>query len=225
MNKTRAFAVHVLTASGAALALFALILAVKREWPEMFLILGVALIVDGIDGPLARKFRVAEMLPRWSGGTLDLVVDFLCYVFVPAYAIAASGFLPHALAVPCGALVAITGALYFADRQMKTGDEHFRGFPAVWNAAAFYLFLLQPPAWIAAAAVVILSILTFVPIHFVHPLRVRRLRALNIALLAVWSVLALAAVGRNLDPGPWVTAGLCVIAIYFFVAGLRRTSV
>ena len=223
MNKARAFAVHLLTASGAAFAFFALILAAKREWAAMFLMLGIALVVDGIDGPLARRLKVAETLPRWSGDTLDLVVDFLCYVFVPAYAIAASGYLPSGLAIPCGALVTITGALYFSDRNMKTGDNHFRGFPAVWNAAAFYLFLLQPAPWIAVAMVAILAALTFVPIHFVHPLRVRRLRALNIALLAVWSVLALAAIGRDLDPGFWVTTGLCTIAVYFFAAGLRRS--
>ena len=60
----------------------------------MFFCLGLALVVDGVDGPLAREFKVAELLPRWSGETLDLIVDFTTYVFVPAYAIAASGLLP-----------------------------------------------------------------------------------------------------------------------------------
>ena len=110
----------------------------------MFLWLGVALLVDGIDGPLARALHVAERLPRWSGDALDLVVDFTTYVFVPAYAIVASGLMPLALGdAGRASSIVVTGALYFADGSMKTADNHFRGFPAVWNLIAFYLLLLQ----------------------------------------------------------------------------------
>ncbi len=89
----------------------------------MFWCLGAALFVDGIDGTFARKFRVAEVLPRWSGDVLDLVVDFITYVFVPAYAIAASGLLPPVLAIPAALLIVVTSALYFADRDMKTAGQ------------------------------------------------------------------------------------------------------
>src|SRR4029077_16515765 len=89
-----AFAVHVFTATGAALALGALNFAVRGEWAAMFWCLGAALIVDGVDGTLARALKVADVLPRWSGDVLDLVVDFVTYVFVPAYVIAAGGLLP-----------------------------------------------------------------------------------------------------------------------------------
>lgn len=218
----RAFTIHVFTASGAALALLALILATGGHWAGMFFCLGLALIVDGVDGPMARAFKVAELLPRWSGEGLDFVVDFTTYVFVPAYAIAASGFLPDFLAIPAGMVVVITGALYFADRNMKTDDNYFRGFPAVWNLAAFYLYLLEPPAWVAATAVVALGALTFAPIRFVHPLRVGHLRLLNIGLLAVWAALALYAVVQNLSPGHYVVWPLAAIAVYFLIAGLLR---
>ena len=219
----RAFAVHVFTACGAALAFLALVLASGEHWAAMFFCLGAALVVDAVDGPLAREFRIAEVLPRWSGETLDLVVDFTTYVFVPAYAIAASGQLPKALAVPAGVVVVITGALYFADRQMKTADNYFRGFPGLWNLAAFYLYLLEPPEWASAAMVAALAVLTFLPIKFLHPLRVRRLRVLNVALLAVWVALAFFAVVYNLAPGPYVIWPLVVIALYFLIAGLLRT--
>lgn len=149
-RKVGAFAIHVLTASGAALALIALILATGGHWTMMFACLGLALIVDGVDGPLARALRVKDVLPRWDGAGLDFVVDFTTYVFVPAYAIAASGLLPDGLGVPAAALIVITGALYFADRSMKTDDNYFRGFPAVWNVIAFYLYVLMPPPRIAA---------------------------------------------------------------------------
>ncbi|MGH6725351.1 MAG: CDP-alcohol phosphatidyltransferase family protein [Pseudolabrys sp.] len=222
LESVRAFAVHIFTACGAALALLALILATGEHWAAMFFCLGLALVVDGVDGPLAREFKVAEVLPRWSGDTLDLIVDFTTYVFVPAYAIAASGMLPRALAVPSGILVVISGALYFADREMKTADNYFRGFPALWNLGAFYLYLLEPPEWLVAAAIVVLAALSFAPIKFLHPLRVKRLRPLNVALLAAWGGLALIAVIDNLQPGPYVIWPLAAIAVYFLVAGLLR---
>jgi phosphatidylcholine synthase len=218
----RAFAVHILTATGAALALGALVYAVRGQWAPMFLCLGVALIVDGVDGTIARRFKTAELLPRWSGDVLDLVVDFTTYVFVPAYAIAAGPLLPDALALPAGMVIVVTGAIYFADREMKTVDNYFRGFPALWNAAAFYLFLLRPAPWLAVAIVVVLAVLTFAPFKFVHPMRVARLRAVTIGALLLWSLLALIAVLRDLAPGPWVTGGLVVLGLYFLALGLTE---
>jgi phosphatidylcholine synthase len=222
-ERIRAFTVHIFTASGAALALLAMILATGGHWAAMFLCLGLALVVDGADGPMARAFDVQNLLPRWSGDTLDLVVDFTTYVFVPAYAISASGLLPQWLAIPAGIVVVISGALYFADREMKTKDNYFRGFPAVWNLAAFYLYLLEPPEWAAAIAVVVLAALSFAPIRFLHPLRVQHWKAINIALLALWAVLAFVTVVENLSPGIYITILLSVIAVYFFIVGLLRT--
>jgi phosphatidylcholine synthase len=213
------FLIHVLTASGAALALLALMAAVAHRWSAMFAWLGVALIVDAVDGPLARRFRVAETLPRWSGETLDLVVDFVTYVFVPAYAIAASGLLAPPFDVGAGLLITITGGLYFADRDMKMTGNYFRGFPALWNCIAFYLLLLRPAPWLAATAVAVLAVLTFVPFRFVHPMRVVRLRALTLILLAAGSVLAAIALVQDLHPDLWIAGALCAIACYMFLAG------
>jgi phosphatidylcholine synthase len=222
-ERARAFTVHIFTATGAALAFLALILATGGHWAAMFLCLGLALVVDGADGPIARAFDVQNVLPRWSGDTLDLVVDFTTYVFVPAYAIAASGLLPQILAIPAGIVVVISGALYFADREMKTNDNYFRGFPAVWNLAAFYLYLLEPPEWAAAIAVAVLAGLSFTPIRFLHPLRVQHWRSFNIVLLAVWAVLAFVALIQDLSPGLYVTLPLSLIAVYFFAVGLLRS--
>jgi phosphatidylcholine synthase len=216
--------VHVLTASGAALAFLALHAAIRGRWAEMFAWLGAALLVDAADGPLARYFRVAETLPRWSGETLDLVVDFLTYVFVPAYAITASGLLGAPLDVAAGIVIVVTGGLYFADRRMKTHDNYFRGFPALWNCAAFYLLLLRPAPWLTAAAIALLAVLTFVPFPFIHPMRVRRLRALNLLLLAVWAVLGLVALVDDMTPGPWITGGLVAIGLYVLAAGVFRRA-
>lgn len=216
----RAFAVHIFTAAGAALGFVALLMAFAGQWTAMFWCLGAALFVDGIDGTLARRYRVAEVLPRWSGDVLDLVVDFTTYVFVPACAIATSGLLPQWLAIPAGLVIVVTSALYFADRNMKTEDNYFRGFPALWNAVAFYLFILKPSAWLAATAIAILAALTFAPIKFLHPFRVRRLRAVTMTVLVVWCMLATVALLQNLDPGPWIVHGLVIAGLYFFAVGL-----
>lgn len=212
--RVRAFAVHALTALGGGVALLALMEAVREHWVVMFLLLGLALLIDVIDGPLARRLDVAVRLPDWSGDTLDLVVDFVTYVFVPAYVITASGLLLPLAGPVLGMAIVFSGALYFADRRMKADDNHFRGFPALWNAVAFYLFLLKPGAVMATALVAALVVLTFVPFHVVHPVRVMRLRAVNLVLIAAWGLLALYAVLKNFDVSWMVSTALCAIAVY-----------
>jgi len=206
--------VHIFTALGAGIALIALLEAVREHWASMFGWLGIALVIDAVDGPIARRLDVARVQPNWSGDVLDLVVDFVTYVFVPAYAITASGLLPPLAAPLLGIGIIVSGALYFADRRMKAADNHFRGFPALWNAAAFYLFLLRPGPVLASLAVGLLIVLTFVPFHVLHPVRVVRLRGLTLSLMAIGAVLAVVTLVRDFDVGTSVTAGLCAIALY-----------
>ena len=205
---------HIFTAMGAGIALLAMLEAVREHWASMFAWLGVALIIDAIDGPMARKLDIMRLQPNWSGEVLDLVVDFVTYVFVPAYAITASRLLLPLAAPILGLGIVVSSALYFADRRMKADDNHFRGFPALWNAAAFYLFLLHPPPALASLIVAVLIALTFVPIHVLHPLRVVRLRWLTLWLLAAWALLALCTVVSDFEVGAPVIAGLCAIGIY-----------
>jgi phosphatidylcholine synthase len=217
------FSVHVLTAAGAGCALLALVAAVAGQWAGMFAWLGLALVIDAADGPLARRLEVARTMPRWSGETLDLVVDFTTYVFVPAYAIVAGGVLPAWSAALAGVCIVMSGALYFADRAMKSPDNYFRGFPALWNIAAFYLLLVRPPPPLALGFVAALVAATFVPFPFIHPVRVRRHRAFNIALLVLWGMLSVAAVILDLKPPAWITVALCAIGLYVVCAGFLRT--
>jgi phosphatidylcholine synthase len=217
-SRAAAFSVHILTAMGAGIALIALLEAVREHWVAMFAWLGVALLIDALDGPIARRLDVARVLPDWSGEMLDMVVDFVTYVFVPAYAITASGLLLPLAAPLLGAGIVVTGALYFADRRMKTSDNHFRGFPALWNGVAFYLFLLHLPPAVASLAIAILIGLTFVPFHVVHPLRVARLRGLTLCLMAVGAALAIIALANNFDVSAPVMIGLCAIAAYIIAS-------
>src|SRR5712671_4283908 len=212
--RAAAFSVHIFTAMGAGVALIALLEAVREHWAAMFGWLGVALVIDALDGPIARRLDVVRVQPNWSGEVLDLVVDFVTYVFVPGYAITASGLLLPVAAPLLGAGIVVSGALYFADRRMKAADNHFRGFPALWNAAAFYLFLLHLPPAPSSLAVAILIVLTFVPFHVVHPVRVVRLRGLTLSLLAIWAVLGIVVLVNDFNVSPIVTAALCAIAAY-----------
>ncbi|MBN8982200.1 MAG: phosphatidylcholine synthase [Rhizobiales bacterium] len=224
-----AFGIHIFTALGAAIALLALLEAVREHWSLMFGWLGVALLIDAIDGPMARKFDVKGALPNWSGDTLDLVVDFVTYVFVPAYAITASGLLIPLATPMLGVAIVVSGALYFADKRMKGEDNHFRGFPALWNAAAFYLFLLKPPAAVGSLLLAILVVLTFVPFNVMHPLRTIRFRTFNLALIAVWALLAIFILWSNFEVSFWVTVAFCIVGGYVMlsdkliqIAGLSR---
>lgn len=212
--RTAAFSVHIFTALGAGVALIAMLEAVREHWTNMFAWLGVALVIDAIDGPIARRLDVVRLQPNWSGDILDLVVDFLTYVFVPAYAITASGLLLPVAAPILGIGIVVTGALYFADRRMKAADNHFRGFPALWNVVAFYLFLLQLPPMLSTLAVAALIVLTFVPIHVLHPFRVVRLRWLTMWLLAAWAVLAMITLVHDFNVGLPITVALCAIGLY-----------
>lgn len=219
-DRRASFLVHVFTACGAACALLALLAAARAEWVAMFAWLAVALFIDGIDGTLARRFRVAETLPRWSGNALDLVVDFTTYVFVPTFALVTSGLLPEPAALPLGIAIVVTSALYFADEEMKTADNYFRGFPALWNGVAFHAFVLKLPPWVAAGIVALLVVLTFTPLRVLHPLRVARWRAVNLAALAGWCGLGLYALATGLDPGAAVAWSLTALGVYFLAVGL-----
>jgi phosphatidylcholine synthase len=185
-TKPLAFSVHVLTASGAALALMALVAAGAGNWVQMFGWLGLALIVDGIDGPLARKVDIKRNASNWDGELLDLVIDYLTYVFIPAYALIYSGILPYEWGLGAALLVALTGAFYFADVRMKNPDNTFSGFPAAWQMVVLVLLTLNPPLWFTMALIVVLALAQFVSLKFIHPVRTERWRAVNLPVTLAW---------------------------------------
>lgn len=168
-----AWLVHLLTAGGAVLALLALAAIEEENWRLALLWLLAALAIDGIDGTLARLARVKERVPRIDGATLDLVVDYLTYVFVPTIFIWRAGLVPASLALPLAAAILLSALYVFARADMKTEDDYFRGFPALWNVVALYLFAVRPGPAAGAIAVGLLAAMSFAPVHVVHPFRVR----------------------------------------------------
>jgi phosphatidylcholine synthase len=182
------------------LALLALLAVEEERWTLALVWLSVALLVDGIDGSLARWARVKERAARVDGDTLDLVIDYLTYVFVPALFLWRAELIPPSLAPVLAAAILISSLYVFARTDMKSDDGYFRGFPALWNLVAVYLFVLQPGPAIGAAVVIGLVVMTFAPIHFVHPFRVRDYGKWLPALAVLWGVATCALLWPALTP-------------------------
>ena len=194
------WAIHALTASGAVLAFLSFLAVEQEQWRLALLWLGTALVVDGIDGPLARWAGVVRRTPGIDGATLDLVVDYLTYVFVPAILIYRAGLVPAPYAAVAAAAILLSSLYTFARTDMKTADNFFMGFPALWNVIAFYLFMLQPGPIAGAIVVGVFSVLTFAPIHFVHPVRVRLYQPWLGGLTALWGLGSLALLSPDWSP-------------------------
>lgn len=220
-----AASVHLLTASGAVLALLALRAVHHGDWQMMFVWLGAALIVDAVDGPLARRLSVKTMLPRFSGERLDLIVDYLTYVAVPAYALTEATLLPEVARLPAASAMLLSGLFHVADLNSKTEEGYFVGFPAIWNIVLLYLFALGLAPVAALAVVAACVVLTFVPILAVHPFRVEQLRWLTCLVAAIWAGAAAAAIANPFPSPLWVKALLILTAIYLASVGIARSLV
>lgn len=213
---------HALTASGAFLGLLSMLAIIRSDDRAALLWLGAALAIDGLDGPMARKLRIRDLIPRVDGAVLDLVVDYLTYVLVPAIFIYWFGLLPPAWSLAGAGFILVTSLYCFANIDMKTHDNYFVGFPAIWNVVALYMWILKSPPAANAVVVLALGILTFVPVKFVHPIRVRDHRPVTYASLVAWSLCSLGLVitGGTQDVLRWIWIGAsCWLA---FVS-LRRT--
>ena len=163
----KALAVHLLTASGAVFAMLAMLAAVDGKWALMFLWLVVAFFVDGIDGPLARKYDVKTHAPQFDGVLLDLIIDYLTYVFIPAFALFKSGLFEGWTGWFVIIVITFASAMYFCDTRMKTKDNSFAGFPGCWNMVAVVVFALTPNFWIILVLVTALAIRMLVCLKFV----------------------------------------------------------
>lgn len=217
--QAKAFSVHLLTASGSFLAFLSLVAASESRWTAMFWWLGLALLVDGIDGPIARKLEVKEVLPAWSGELLDNIIDYVTYVLIPAFALYQSGFMGEGLSFLSAAIIVVTSAIYYADTGMKTKENFFKGFPVVWNMIVFTLFVIGVGEYTAFGVVVVVGILTFVPINFIHPVRVQRLRPLNLSVFFLWCAFSIIALMQNMQAESLVKLGIAVTGVYLFCIG------
>ncbi|MEM1233408.1 MAG: CDP-alcohol phosphatidyltransferase family protein [Pseudomonadota bacterium] len=222
MTKAKALGVHLFTATGAVFAMLALLAATEAKWDLMFLWLVVAFIVDGIDGPLARHYNVHTNAPQFDGKLLDLIIDYLTYVFIPAYALYASGLMFGWTGWAVLIVITFTSAMYFCDTRMKMRDNSFAGFPGCWNMAVIVIFALQPNYWVTLGVVVVLAVTMFLPLKFVHPVRTARWRAVSLPVALAWTFFAGWAAWVNFDPASWAQTGLLLTTAYLLLAGIAQ---
>jgi phosphatidylcholine synthase len=212
--KQRAYLVHLLTASG----LIPMMLSVDAIWQSdarrALIWLGVAMIIDGLDGPLARRFEVAKYTPHIDGAILDHVIDFTGYCFLPALMIYHFDLVPAYFSIIAPSFLLMTSLYTFANRDAKTKENDFRGFPALWNIVVFYMIVFESGQGLNLSAIAFFGAMTFAPTRFIHPVRVVALRHLTIALLAIWTFMVFAYLGLGRAALPplmdWVFMALSV---------------
>nr|WP_058242240.1 CDP-alcohol phosphatidyltransferase family protein [Thalassovita autumnalis] len=219
-NEFKALSVHLLTATGAVFAMLSMLAAVEAKWDLMFLWLVVAFAVDGIDGPLARRYHVKHYAAQFDGVLLDLIIDYLTYVFIPAFALFKSGLLPGWTGWFAIIIITFSSAMYFADTRMKTKDNSFSGFPGCWNMAIIVFFALQPNFWIIVALVAALSVAMFLPLRFIHPVRTERWRLISLPMALAWTFFAGWAAWVEFHPESWAHWGLVVTSLYLLLVGI-----
>ncbi|WP_377507869.1 CDP-alcohol phosphatidyltransferase family protein [Octadecabacter sp. R77987] len=218
--RTKALAVHLFTATGAVFAMLALLAAVEEKWSLMFLWLVIAFFVDGIDGPLARKYDVKTNAPEFDGVLLDLIIDYLTYVFIPAYALFKHpDLLPGWTGWVAIIVITFAAALYFCDTRMKTRDYSFSGFPGCFNMLVLVMFALKPDYWVILVIVALLSAAMFLPIKFVHPVRTERWRNVTLPMALAWTAFAGWAAWVDFHPQSWAHWGLMITSVYLLGAG------
>lgn len=210
-----AWLVHLYTALGAVIGFFTVLAVEQTSFREAFFLMALAVVIDSSDGTLARAARVKEIIPWFDGNLLDEIVDYFNYVIVPCLFLLRANLLPPQDALWLAALPLIASAYGFCQRDAKTADYFFLGFPSYWNIIAFYLYLLKTPLWINAFLVIALSVLVFVPIKFIYPSRAPRFRVATNTLGALWGAVVLYLIYRLPDiPHSIVVASLAFPAYY-----------
>jgi len=201
---------------------------VQGDAATAFLWMAYTVVVDAIDGTLARAVRVKEVIPWVDGSRLDDVVDYFTYVLVPAFFLLQMNLLPAGWALPVLALMVIASGYGFSQTAAKTADHFFTGFPSYWNIVAFYLYELGWPPGVNALWVVAFAIGVFVPMRYVYPSRTPTLRVLTVLLGSLWGVVVVYAL-LHLDSVPrrLVVASLAFPVYYFALSlalHLRRSA-
>jgi phosphatidylcholine synthase len=221
--------VHLYTASSVICGFLALTRIFYDRYRDAFFWLAVAVLIDATDGVLARRKEVASRLPSFNGAKLDDIVDYVTYVFVPAF------FAWHALLVPeraallVAAAMLVSSAYGFNKDDAKTADHFFTGFPSYWNIVVFYLFIA---GWSPELNLVILfglSVLVFVPIRYLYPSRSPVLRRLTVGLGVVWGILVMVMLWQMPNVSRAVFWVSLVFPVYYvmlsFALELRRRMV
>jgi phosphatidylcholine synthase len=220
LSSAAAWAVHLYTALGAICGFGAVLATVQADYRGAFLWLVAATFIDATDGVLARAADVKTHAPGFDGARLDDIVDYLTYVFAPAFLMYRAGLLPETWGVAVAAIVLLSSAYGFAAADAKADDHFFTGFPSYWNIVAVYLFAAELPQALNAALLLVLGALVFVRIGYVYPTRTPELRGLTIGLGAVWALMVLALIVMMPDVPRVLLLGSLFFPAYYIVLSL-----
>ena len=221
-----AWLVHLYTALGAVVAFVAIIFIGQLKFQEAFWLMSLAVVIDATDGTLARAARVKEFLPWFDGDRLEDIIDYANYVIVPCWFFIHANLLPAEDALWLASLPLLASAYGFCQKDAKTSDHFFLGFPSYWNIVAFYFYVLRWPPWINAFTLLLLSILVFVPVKYIYPSRSPHFRLLTNSLGILWAFAVLALIYLLPEPPrPLVFVSLLFPAYYTLLSlwlGIRR---
>ena len=190
-RKLLAWGVHIFTASGVVVGLLALVAIVDRNWRAALLLNFVAVLIDTVDGTLARIVRVKEVLPNVDGRMLDYVIDFINDVLVPTLLLYEAGLLPSSARLVCCAAILLVSCYHYTNLKAITDDFRFRGFPAMWNFVVFYIFVLGLNPVLNFVIIAVTCCLHFTPIDFIYPTRTIRFKKLTFSLVLLLAVVNL----------------------------------
>ena len=185
-SKVLAWTIHLFTMSGVVLGIKAL-QAIGEGKPRAALLwMMAAMVVDGIDGPLARAFEISKWVPILDGNSLDLMIDFLACVVAPAAFVHKFGLLPNSSSLLLAGVILISGVIWMARTDMLTFDDYFVGFPAMWNIIVTIMYILGTNHTMNTIFILFFAAISFTRIKFVHPMRTRDFRWITIPLMTVW---------------------------------------
>ena len=212
-KKTLALSVHLLTSLGILCSFFAMLCIFDDKIAIAFLWLGCALIIDAIDGTLARTVGVAQLIPNINGLMMDSIVDFINYIFIPALLLVKGGYLVPQLELILPGIILIISLFSYSRTSVYDDDFRFVGFPVAWNIVLVYLFIFETSQFINSIIIITFIILKFVPLKYVQPFRTKKFRRLTLVVTTFWFLSTMSLCLNKVIPA---NAYLIVIAMSFF---------
>ena len=218
-----AWGIHLLTASGVLCGLMGL-LFILDDSPKAALVWFIlAFIIDGIDGPVARKVDCRLHVPNVDGNILDLVIDYVTCVVGPALFLDRFNMVPRGFSLLSAGLIMVTSLYAFSRTDLMTEDHYFRGFPAMWSLAINVMYVVHSSPVANVVIVAILAVLTCMNVKVPHPVRVQYMRHLTLPVLMIW-LIAMLGLTLSAPTAPLWARGIELGGVAYFVwLSVRRT--
>lgn len=214
--------INAITAVGGATSASSLYFAFEGHAQIAWILMGLGIVIDALDGTLVRVFDLGETLPRYDGDRLDEYADLITFVIAPVGFAWADGMLPFDwMGIGTGMIVIAVSTLQFARQDNKT-EHAFWGWPSFWNIAYLYAWGAEIASiWVIVLSLA-LSVAVFVPVPFAYPSRLPKLRKTTVALGVVWGAVLFAyVIAPELDV-TWLYLSLAYPVYYFGLSAVMH---